>query len=167
MSLTFGERLEYALMQLHVSQAELGRRSGVSQQSINYIVQKKLDKSKFAFQLADCLDVNPSWLLHGVGRFESCFAIDIPIINSFVDVQKFIRDGQLLDHKKYIIIEKDIGKLSFAFQLQLDELIICGEQNTFGAKQFLKIEPLKIEVLDKSDVNTFPIYEIRRRCVEY
>ena len=165
--MTFGERLDYALRTLHINQSELSRRSGVAQQTINYIIQRKLSQSKFAYQIADALSVNPTWLVHGFGRFESSFSRDTPIINSYVELQKFFREGLLFKHNKYLIVEQDLGLKSFAFQTDLDEVIICSEQDTFGAKQYLKIEALKIEIINQPDVNTYPIYEIRRRCVEF
>ncbi|MBM7070749.1 helix-turn-helix transcriptional regulator [Shewanella sp. 202IG2-18] len=165
--MTFGERLDYTLRTLHINQSELSRRSGVAQQTINYIIQRKLHKSKFAYQLADALNVNPTWLVHGFGRFESSFSRDTPIIRSYVDLQTFLRQGQLPNHNKYLIVEQDLGESCFAFQTDLTEVIICTNQDTFGAKEFLKIEPLQIEIVINPGSNTYPIYEIRRRCNEF
>ncbi len=167
MTITFGERLKYALDKLNVSQSELGRRTGVSQQAIYYIIQNKLTKSKFAFKIADALGITPSWLIHGIGHFCTSFSQEVPIINSYIQLQKFLRDGQILDHQKYLTVEQDLGYLCFAFQTELTQVMICSEQDIFGTKEFLKVDSSRIEVVTQQDINTYPIYEIRRRCVEY
>lgn len=64
---TLSERIVLALTQLNISQTELARRIGVSQQAIQHICKNKLNYSKFTFEIASALNINIVWLATGEG----------------------------------------------------------------------------------------------------
>lgn len=61
-------RLKHALQVLRISQAELARRLNIKQQAINYLCCSNATKSKFTYQIAEALQINPQWLATGVGN---------------------------------------------------------------------------------------------------
>lgn len=167
MNTTFGERLEYALKRLKISQTELAKRAGVSQQAINYIVNKKLNESRFSASFAIALGINPQWLILGVGEFHTETFLKIPIINSFIELQKYLRGDPLAEGNLKIVTEADLGELPFAFQTKLSQIAVCSTENRFNAQEYLTVEEAKIEVINRPAMHTYPIYEWRKRCVEY
>ena len=64
---TLSARLILALKQLNVSQAELSRRIGITQQAIQHLCKSKSNYSKFTFEIAAALDIDPVWLATGKG----------------------------------------------------------------------------------------------------
>lgn len=60
-------RLAYALERLKVNQSELARRVGIKPQIIQYLCTGNATKSKFAYEIATALEVNPDWLIAGKG----------------------------------------------------------------------------------------------------
>ncbi|RLV60406.1 XRE family transcriptional regulator [Parashewanella curva] len=167
METTLGERLERALIELQVSQTELAKRSGVTKQAINYIINQKLTESKLAPKLANALNINPNWLMLGIGQLECKISREVPILNSFVALQKYLKDGIFIWGSPSILTEKNLGKLAFAFQTELKKVALCGLENTFNATEFLVIEPAKYEIVTEQIDGSFPIYEWRIRCVEF
>lgn len=60
-------RLMHALHELDISQAELARRIGVSQQAIQRLCKNNAYYSKFTFEIAAALGIEPAWLATGKG----------------------------------------------------------------------------------------------------
>ncbi|RLV57933.1 XRE family transcriptional regulator [Parashewanella curva] len=167
METSLGERLERALFELNVTQKQLAKKAGVTQQTISYIVKNKIPESKLAPKLADALGINPNWLILGLGELTKNFGYEIPIINSYFVLQKFFRDGYRIYGEPFLVTEINLGKQAFAFQTDLDQVAICSLENSFNAKEFLLIEASKFQVLDSQQDNAYPIYEWRKRSVEY
>lgn len=65
---TLGSRLGAYLDRIGMSQAELGRRAGVKQQTISYLISSDATSSAYAVRIASALGVNPAWLQDGVGH---------------------------------------------------------------------------------------------------
>ena len=65
---TLSERLLYALSETGISQAELARRINVKRQAIQYLCTANTNKSKFAYDIADALDISVDWLVAGKGN---------------------------------------------------------------------------------------------------
>ncbi|RLV58100.1 XRE family transcriptional regulator [Parashewanella curva] len=167
MESNLGERLEQALFELDVSQAQLAKRSGISQQSISYIIRNKISDSKLAPKLASALGVSPTWLILGIGNLTEGYAREIPVINSYFILQKFLRDGRLHGFVNLIFTEIYLGKQAFAYQTELKQVAICSLENTFEAEEFLFLDSSGHRVVHEPMDNAFPIYEWRRRNVEY
>ncbi|MCG8614506.1 MAG: helix-turn-helix domain-containing protein [Pseudomonadales bacterium] len=68
----YAKRLTEALKRAGISQAELARRTGIKQQSINYLcnLEGKQMGSKFTPLFAEALEVNAKWLSDGLGEME-------------------------------------------------------------------------------------------------
>ena len=67
---TLSDRLRYALERKHLRKSDLARELGVKHQVIQYLCENNAKHSKFSYQLADILGINPSWLISGHGPFE-------------------------------------------------------------------------------------------------
>ena len=67
---TLGKRLLTARKLSGLTQAELTKKSGVSQQLISRIENDKVESTTEVFKLADALNVNPRWLATGGGEME-------------------------------------------------------------------------------------------------
>lgn len=65
---TLSDRLAYALDKLNISQAELARKINVKRQAIQYLCTSGMEKSKFAFDIAEALNINVDWLASGKGE---------------------------------------------------------------------------------------------------
>ena len=167
METSLGERLERALFESQLTQGQLAEKAGVTQQSISYIIKNKLKESKLAPKLAYALGVDPSWLILGAGTLSRSSSYEIPIINSFVQLQKLLRDQKVNFMAPTLFTEDYLGKLAFAYQTELRQVAICGEENTFSAEEFLLIEPSSFQVINEPREAAYPIYEWRNRRLEY
>ncbi len=68
--LTLGQRLRKARKLRDLTQAELTKKSGASQQLLSRIENEKVESTTEIFNLADALNVNPRWLATGTGDME-------------------------------------------------------------------------------------------------
>jgi len=64
---TFGERLAHAIQESGISQAELARQVGISQQAIQRMCKNGAERSSYVAEIAECLNICPFWLATGVG----------------------------------------------------------------------------------------------------
>jgi transcriptional regulator with XRE-family HTH domain len=64
---TLGKRLRSTRKNNNFNQAELAKKSGVSQQLISQIENEKIKSTNDIFSLSDALNVNAKWLATGVG----------------------------------------------------------------------------------------------------
>lgn len=122
---TFAERLKSSLEKLSMSQTELARRCGVSQQSINYIVNKNLHESKLAPQIADVLQLNLEWLMYGIGSPEEIAITQLPIIHSPYMLDKFLSGKLETSALDYTIINTKLDGDSFAYIDNMTTMYIC------------------------------------------
>jgi transcriptional regulator with XRE-family HTH domain len=67
---TLGKRLKFARKEKGLTQAELQKMSGVSQQMISLIESEKVESTTEVFNLSEALDVNPKWLATGNGEMK-------------------------------------------------------------------------------------------------
>lgn len=65
---TLPERLIYARDRLDMSQEDVAKAVGMKQPSYRQIESGETKKSKFIFDIAKALKVNPDWLINGVGE---------------------------------------------------------------------------------------------------
>ena len=68
--LTLAQRLRKARKLRDLTQAELTKKSGASQQLLSKIENEKIESTTEIFNLADALNVNPRWLATGIGDME-------------------------------------------------------------------------------------------------
>jgi SOS-response transcriptional repressor LexA len=62
-----GERLAWAIEQRRMTQRELTTRSGVQQQTISYLINSEVKRSRYASELGRALEVSMLWLTTGEG----------------------------------------------------------------------------------------------------
>ncbi len=86
---TLSDRLTHALKELNVSMAELARRIGVKHQAVRYLCCSKANQSRFTYQIADALGLNPKWLATGIGNMfskakeaEQLELISVPVMSA-------------------------------------------------------------------------------------
>ena len=71
--LTLGDRLKEARIKRKLSQTALSEKSGVPQQTIHAIENKKAKSTGHLFPLAKALRINPEWLSTGEGEMERSY----------------------------------------------------------------------------------------------
>jgi len=68
---TLGKRLRSSRKNSNLNQAELAKKSGVSQQLISQIENEKIKSTNDIFNLSDTLNVNARWLATGIGAMNT------------------------------------------------------------------------------------------------
>ena len=63
--MTLSSRLQKSMDKAGMSQNELARRVGVSQAAIQKLISGKSETSRNIFEIANCLGVDPTWLVSG------------------------------------------------------------------------------------------------------
>ena len=171
---TLAERIKSALSKRGLSQAEAAKRCGISQQSINYIINKNLKASKLAAQIASGLQVNPEWLIYGTGKLENPEIYEIPVIHSANMLERFLCGGELDSLTETVLLSQNLGEYVFAYLFASNKLAICSsvEQLPDNLK-FIEFLVLKnnqvcVEKGKQSPVGEhFLIYEWRTRNVNF
>lgn len=62
---TISERLKQKRSELNLTQAELAKKAGIKQQSIQQIESGATKRPRFLFEIASALHCDPSWLQYG------------------------------------------------------------------------------------------------------
>lgn len=165
---TFAERLKLILDQKGLSQAEAARLIGVTQQSINYIINNNLATSKMAPKFAESLHVNPEWLIFGKGTPESTAIYEIPIIHSAHMLEKFLAN-ELKEVNAVTTTDRYLGTHAFAYLLQPTELIICAEQGfNSSLVEYLCLDAKEIYIAKEPESKAcYPIFEWRKRYEKF
>lgn len=89
---SFSERLNFAMNQMGITQAELARRIGVKQQAIQYLCSNRAKGSRSTPKIAAILNVNSQWLADGEGT---------------IQLNEDPRNGLDYAHKKIPILQPD------------------------------------------------------------
>jgi len=84
---TLGKRLRSTRKNNNFNQAELAKKSGVSQQLISQIENEKIKSTNDIFSLSDALNVNAKWLATGVGDMNTALSNDL---SNSKEEQKFL-----------------------------------------------------------------------------
>lgn len=170
---TFAERLQFIMKKLNISANDLEKISGVKRQSITYIINNNLDKSKLANQLANALNVSYDWLTYGIddGSFINVTEIilfdDIYILLSFLNTK-----NKPLNMAKSISSNKILENDSFCFKDSLSNTYFyCSTNKNITSEQFFCIDPLQNSFnikpsIKEKDVFCFPIIEKKIILVE-
>lgn len=120
---TLGSRLGEYLDRVKMSQAELGRRAGVKQQTISYLISSGAESSAYAVRIASALGVNPAWLQDGVGSpldpmvsvgsgdGEVTRAHWVPRVGMH-EITAFLESGQSSGHR--VVTSVTVGPQAFA-----------------------------------------------------
>lgn len=150
---SLSERLVYTLNKLSVSQSHLAREIGVKPQVIQYLCSNNAQKSKFTYEIAHALNIDPHWLATGTGEppltektsHPYNKQIKIPSIN-WHDIKPWIDDPNSLNIKNYVVSHNIEHKGTFATSLDDKAMFPRFDINTT-----LIIDP-NAEILSKSFV---------------
>jgi len=88
MTTTLQERLSAARQKSGFTQAELAQRAGVSQSTIAQIESGRNSGTKFAFRLANALQISVEWLLAGKGTMEMLTSDEVALTYAFSNLRK-------------------------------------------------------------------------------
>lgn len=69
---SLSDRLKYILTKKEINQKSLAHQIGISPQAINYLCVSNAQSSRFTYEIAAALEINPEWLATGNG------SIDLP-----------------------------------------------------------------------------------------
>lgn len=122
---TLAERIKYVIYKLGLNQAEIAKMSGISQQSINYIIRKNLAESRLSSKIAEGLNINPEWLIYGKGEIVSPKIYKIPVINDYLSLQIYLSDRRLDDDVVYLLTSRFISAKPFAVKTDNNKICIC------------------------------------------
>ena len=142
--MSFSKRLKEILEQKNLTQAEVAKLCGVSQQSINYIINNKLKSSKLAPILAEALKINPEWLTYGKGRQETAPIYELPILHSVYMLKKFTGDTLPHDNLEFTTIDQFLGPTAFAYLLKPTKMIICTDKRLNKRQNTLFLITMKL-----------------------
>lgn len=145
------ERLQYVLFHKKITQTEAAKRCGISQQSINYIIKNSIERSKLAHQIAAGLNVNPEWLINGIGGMESKCIYKIPVMFNFDYLQAFLKNIPI-SGVDFIHTDFLYGDKVFAYKVLDNKVAICSESD-MEEMEYLNEEFLLISV---DDCQVFP-----------
>lgn len=164
---TLAERLQVALNRRGISQAEAARKSGIAQQSINYIIKNRLTSSKLAPQIASAIGVNPEWLIYGRGPFEEAAVYKLPILHSAYMLIQLLNDDLNQNGLRYTVTDMDLGDNAFAYLLEPKRMALCTQVKGLTASQYLILQPTTVTVSDEEEGTAFRIVEWRTRDTDF
>ncbi len=162
---TFSERLKFALYKRDITQTEAARRCCISQQSMNYVINKNLKASKLANKIASGLNINPEWLIYGTGKFENPELFDIPIIDNVLMLKTFFHGLNIQDQADFVVSCQYLGERPFAYLIAHNKLALCASsefkiENSIQ-NEYLIINADSVEVTDNKKDISYQIYEWR------
>ena len=164
--LTFSQRLKFAIQKKQLSQTDAAKKAGISQQSINYILNNDLLSSKLAPKLGEALGINLEWLIYGTGPFEEIKSYPLPILDTPYLILKYVNEG-LVENVNYTTIDVDLGEHAFSYLIEPKTLIICTALNMGHATQFLSVYTTTVSITEHKEALSFGIFEWRRRDVNF
>jgi SOS-response transcriptional repressor LexA len=136
---TLSSRLLLALTRLKINQSELARRLGIKPQMIQYLCTSKANKSKFAYEIATALEINPNWLIAGKGAMrdleigtDRIFSQQKILLLSWSNITKWL-DQNLrtkLQGQESISVTAKTGLSSFALKITDTSMIPRFEPGT-------------------------------------
>ncbi|QLH64541.1 helix-turn-helix domain-containing protein [Serratia symbiotica] len=124
---TLGERLELALAESKLSQAQASAVTGVPQATISHLIRNKARTYKNSRALADGLKINHDWLVYGRGGILNHDTYYIPIIHDYFRLRLYLSEKFLEKRTHFIVTEQNYGECMFATVLDTS-LLICSEK---------------------------------------
>lgn len=104
---TFAERLKNCRISLGLSQADLGKKVGLTQGQIGFYENGKTLGVKHILKLANALEVRPEWIMYGTGSKESkndnpglqefneiCESLSIESLEQLAQVARILRKAE-------------------------------------------------------------------------
>lgn len=166
--MSFSERLKEILDSKKLSQTQAAKICGMAQQSMNYIINSNLQSSKLAPEIASALNVNPDWLIYGIGRPDLLKISNIPILDSVRTLKKFLQGNSTNELLDLTVIDAYLGDKAFAYLLKPKEMIICADITyQIASTDYLTLHNDEIIITKQSKKLSFPIFERRKRCEDF
>lgn len=123
---SLGERLEFLLFFLNLTQADMARKTGIPKATISHIIRKKLKSYKDSVLLAERLGINHDWLIHGRGGILNPEVIYVPVIHDYFRLRLFQSEGTVEVTTQFIVTEQNYGDGVFATELN-ENILICSK----------------------------------------
>ncbi|EEF2701819.1 helix-turn-helix transcriptional regulator [Salmonella enterica] len=123
--MSLGERLELALHYLKISQVYASSVTGIPQATISHIIRNKSNSYKKSSQLAEGLQINHDWLVHGRGGILNPTVSYIPVIHEYFRLRLYQAEGVFDETTRFIVSELDYGDGVFGTELN-GEVFICS-----------------------------------------
>jgi len=137
---TLSGRLSYALRVCNMSQAELARRVGIKQQSVQYLCSNKAEKSKYSDSFAKALEISSTWLLTGRGHMNNendpsyrfiHSKTPLPILSEEEIISIHVNhSGAQSDYENQVFVDVAIAKNAFAMYLKDQSMYPKFEKNS-------------------------------------
>lgn len=168
---TLAERIKFILKEKGINQVEAARLCGIHQQSISHIIRSNLKESKLSPRIADGLNINPEWLIHGKGTYKKSIIIRIPLLNNNIEILNYIKNNSLDNDHKYFLINYRLEGKPFAYQFSNKEVFVCGQICSDEKLKVLKNEyiylTLEDVILSKDIPENSPfVFQIYERCTK-
>lgn len=166
---TFSDRLKISLKKKGLSQTQAAKLCGLSQQSLNYTINKSKKLPQLSITLSNLLNVQPEWLVSGKGRPEIPNVYAIPIIHSGYMLKKHLKNEFKEDEKlQFTFSDEFLGNSAFAYLIKPKEVVICADDITkYPTTQFLSLSveegAVAISTTPTKNEFSFPIVEWRKR----
>jgi transcriptional regulator with XRE-family HTH domain len=166
--MSFSQRLKNIIHDKGLSQSQAAKICKISQQSMNYMINRDLQSSKLAPRIAKELGINPDWLIYGVGRPDKRALSEVPLIHSVTMLKRFMQGKLALNALDFTIVDQSLGDKAFAYLLKPKELLICSDKTQkITSQQYLVLRKDELIVSKESEKNAFPIIERRKRYKDF
>ena len=131
--MSLAQRLKQTREQARISQRELARRSGLSQQLISKLENGLVESTTEVFRLAETLGVNARWLATGQGKEKDVEdgAEEGPAVTGFAPLISWVAAGMWQDvadpyppgaGEEMVPVTCRVGPLAFALRVQGDSM---------------------------------------------
>ena len=162
---TLSDRIKLVLFEEGLSQAEGARKCDISQQTLNYIIKNKLDRTKLANQIALGLGVRSEWLISGRGEKRAKKQTTVYVIKD-LDMLKVLmmnRGDVRIETETFKIDGFDYIKKMFAIRYENKVVIFSNEIEDFNSMnkiEYIKINENGFEISDNK-ISEFLVIEKR------
>jgi SOS-response transcriptional repressor LexA len=171
---TVGQRLKYARELAGLTQAELAKAAGVTQQSIQQLEQGLHKSSRALVHMAEALSVRPAWLAKGQGEMRASTARG-PDVTGSVPLISWVAAGRwseivdeypLGEGEKPVYTTKDVGPNAFALRVRGDSMENPRGKPTYPEGSIIIVDPAKVPKsgdrvvvrLEETQEATFKVY---------
>lgn len=135
---TLSKRLKSVLYKLDLNQTEAAKISGISQQSINYIIRNNRKESRLSSKIADGLKINSEWLIYGRGEMVSLRIYKIPIIDDYLILQRYLNERELDRNIQNLLTNRLICAKPFSVKIDSNNICICKSNNKEQDDRFIE-----------------------------
>ncbi|WP_119343703.1 helix-turn-helix domain-containing protein [Facilibium subflavum] len=149
--LTLADRLNYIIEKLNIRMVDLAAAANTTPQNINFIRKNNVKSSKFTFDIANALGVNPEWLATGEGAIfiadkpEEVFLTNhalVPILSHNEIINTYIHHKSLESVEQYAAFAKN---LNIAFAIMQPDASMAPEIPAYSMVGITEVTSAPIE----------------------